>query len=70
MNKSVSHVVDWVQSHPCLGEYAGDNTGLPTQTALFRLDLPGDSYRISKATPTELSIVSMRKTAGMPYWTS
>jgi hypothetical protein len=67
-NNTTSHVVDWVQHHPCLGEYVFDASG--SQILVFNLDLPGDLYRICKAKPSELSIQSMRKTSGMPYWTS
>jgi hypothetical protein len=68
-DNTTSHVVDWVQQHPCLVEYAGDENGMPTQTELFKMDLPGDHYRISKAKPTDLNITSMRLTSGMPYST-
>jgi len=69
INNSVSHVVDWVQKHPNLGEYGSNSNKLPTQNCLFRLDIPGDIYRFSKANPLTLTISSMRKTAGMPYYT-
>jgi len=65
---SISHVVDWVQQHPNLGEYKL-NSDL-SQTKLFEMDLPGDLYRITKATPSQLLINSMRKTSGLPYFTS
>jgi hypothetical protein len=70
-NGSTSHVCDWVQQHPCLGEYSSNNDTekMPTQNQLFSLDLPGDHYRISKGTINDLSIDSMRKTSGMPYTT-
>jgi len=68
-NNTTSHVLDWVQQHPCLVEYAGDQYGMPTQTELFRMDLPGDHYRISKAKPSDLDIIKMRLTSGMPYST-
>jgi len=68
---STSHVTDWVQQHPCLGEYSSNNDTekMPTQNKLFSLDLPGDHYRISKGTINDLSIDSMRKTSGMPFTT-
>jgi hypothetical protein len=67
---STSHGVDWVQQHPSYVEYAGDpTTMMPTQNELFRMDIPGDNYRICKMTPEMVSIKSMRKTSGMPYTT-
>jgi len=68
-NGSTSHVLDWVQQHPSCVEYAGDQYGMPTQNELFKMDFPGDHYRIDKATPADLDIVAMRRTAGMPYST-
>jgi hypothetical protein len=68
-NNSTSHVMDYVQQHPPLVEYAGDEYGMPTQTRLFEMDIGGDNYRISKARPIDLDIVEMRKTSGMPYST-
>jgi hypothetical protein len=65
---TISHVVDWVQQHPNLGEYKL-NSDL-SQTKIFEMDLPGDLYRITKATPSQLLINSMRKTSGLPYFTS
>jgi hypothetical protein len=67
---STSHGVDFVQQHPSYVEYRGDQNMMPTQNELFRLDMPGDNYRICKMTPEMVSIKSMRKTAGMPYATS
>jgi len=68
---STSHVCDWVQMHPCLGEYSSDTSEnkMPTQNQLFNLDLAGDHYRISKGTSNDLSITSMRNTSGMPFTT-
>ena len=68
-NGSRSHVCDWVQSHPCLGEYSSDANNMPTQNQLFNLDIGGDHYRFDKAKLTDLSITGMRKTSGMPYTT-
>jgi hypothetical protein len=68
-NNSTSHVMDYVQQHPPLVEYAGDEYGMPTQTRLFEMDIGGDNYRISKARPIDLDIMEMRKTSGMPYST-
>jgi Arylsulfotransferase (ASST) len=64
-----SHVLDLVQQHPCLREYASDANNMPTQTQLFSLDLPGDHYQIAKANPRTLSITAMRNTSGMPFTT-
>ena len=68
-NNSYSHVLDWVQMHPCLQEFAGDSVGMGTQTLLFQMDLPGDHYRISKAKPSQMSIEAMRRTSGLPFST-
>jgi hypothetical protein len=66
---SNSHGVDWVQQHPSYVEYRGDENMMPTQNEVFRMDVPGDNYRICKMTPEMVSIKSMRKTSGMPYTT-
>lgn len=68
-NNSYSHVLDWVQMHPCLQEFAGDSNGMGTQTLLYEMDLPGDHYRIIKAKPSEMSIEAMRRTSGLPFST-
>ena len=68
-NNSYSHVLDWVQMHPCLQEFAGDSVGMGTQTLLYQMDLPGDHYRIIKAKPSEMSIEAMRRTSGLPFST-
>jgi hypothetical protein len=71
-NGSTSHAIDWVQQHPCLGEYSSVSltNKMPTQNQLFNLDLSGDHYRISKGTSNDLSITSLRKTSGMPFATT
>jgi len=67
-NGSYSHVVDYVQQHPMCIEYSGNGL-VGSQNRLFEMDLPGDLYRITKGTPADLSIESMRRTSGMPYTT-
>ena len=68
-NGTTSHVVDFVQQHPPLREYSGASDGMPTQNTVFTMDFPGDWYRFDKATPNQMDIVAMRRTAGMPYST-
>jgi hypothetical protein len=68
-NGTTSHVVDFVQQHPPLREYSGGTNGMPTQNTVFTMDFPGDWYRFDKATPNQMDIVAMRRTAGMPYST-
>jgi len=69
LNGTYSHVLDYVQHHPNLYEFDDDGTGMPNGNILFSMDLPGDLYRISKARPVDLDIISMRKTSGMPIST-
>jgi len=70
LNGTYSHVVDYVQQHPNLYEFADDGTGMPVSgNILLSMDFPGDLYRISKARPIDLDIVAMRKTSGMPIST-
>jgi len=64
-----SHVVDYVQQHNCLYEFADNGVGIPTGNILLTMDLPGDLYRICKARPADLDIEVMRKTSGMPIST-
>jgi len=68
-NSTKSHVLNWVQQHPCLIEYASNQYGMPTQTKLFKMDFTGNLQRISKARPSDLNITAMRLTSGMPYST-
>ena len=68
-NNSYSHVLNWVQMHPCLQEFAGDSNGMGTQTLLYQMDLSGDHYRIVKAKPSQMSIEAMRRTSGLPFST-
>jgi hypothetical protein len=70
-NNKTSHLINFCQYHPSIWEFGGDAFGLgKREVPLFTMDIPGDIYRVSKATPKDLSIISMRKTSGMPYWTS
>ena len=69
INGTFSHVVDYVQQHPCLYEFEDNGNGMPTGNILLSMDLPGDLYRISKARPIDLDIIDMRKTSCMPIST-
>jgi hypothetical protein len=62
-------VVNFVEQHPQLVEYLGTSNGMPSQSIVFAMNLPGDLYRIDKATPDQMDIAAMRRTAGMPYST-
>jgi hypothetical protein len=66
-----THAVDFVQQHPALVEFSDISGGVTgTQNVIFQMDLPGDHYRIRKATTDRLALTAMRGTSGMPYTTT
>ena len=62
-NGSFSHTIDAVQIHPCTLEYRGSIDG--EKTAVFRMDLPGDNYRIIKVPNSFFDINILRYTCGI-----
>jgi hypothetical protein len=70
-NNSTTHLVNYGNTLATIFEYVGNSFGLATNSISFFMTFDNrTNYRIEKVSPTDLSINNLRKTSGMPFWTS